>query len=64
MLLHRPEFNNPDDKPGCAEIIIAKNRNGMTGTVDVGYIKEQTRFVSYAQRQIDVSAYEGKDAPF
>lgn len=64
ILLHRPEFNNPDDRPGCAEIIIAKNRNGATGIVDVGYIKEQTRFVPYANRPIDVSAYDGKDAPF
>jgi len=64
MLLHRPEFNNPDDRPGIAEIIVAKNRNGMTGTVEVGYIKEKTRFVPYANRPIDVSAYDGKDAPF
>lgn len=64
MLLHRPEFYDPDDKPGCAEIIIAKNRNGMTGVVNVGYIKEQTRFVPYAQRPIDISGYDGKDAPF
>jgi replicative DNA helicase len=64
MLLHRPEFYNPDDLPGCAEIIIAKNRNGMTGTVQVGYVKEKTLFVPYANRPIDISGYDGKDAPF
>jgi len=64
LLLHRPEFYNPDDMPGCAEIIVAKNRNGMTGTVQVGYVKEKTLFVPYANRPIDVSGYDGKDAPF
>ena len=64
MLLHRPEFYDKDDQPGCAEIIIAKNRNGSTGTVCVGYVKEKTLFVPYADRPIDVSAYDGAGAPF
>jgi len=64
MLLHRPEFYDPADMPGCAEIIVAKNRNGMTGTVQVGYVKEKTMFVPYANRPIDVSGYDGEGAPF
>lgn len=64
MLLHRPEFYDPDDNPGVAEIIVAKNRNGPTGTVQVGYIKEKTLFVPYANRPIDVSAYSGEGSPF
>jgi len=64
MLLHRPEFYDPDDMPGVAQIIVAKNRNGPTGTVDVGYVKEKTMFVPFKNRPIDVSAYEGTGAPF
>ncbi len=58
MLIHRPEFYDPDESPGVAEIIFAKNRNGSTGTVKVGYIKEKTLFVPYANRPIDVSCYD------
>ncbi len=64
MLLHRPEFYDKEDMPGIAEIIIAKNRNGSTGTVNVGYVKERTLFVPYENRPIDVSAYDVAGAPF
>jgi replicative DNA helicase len=64
ILLHRPEFYNPNDSPGCADIIVAKNRNGSTGTVQVGYVKERTLFVPYANRPVDISAYDGAGAPF
>lgn len=58
ILLHRPEFYDPDDRPGVADLIVAKNRNGSTGTVSVGYVKEKTMFVPYANRPIDVSCYD------
>lgn len=58
ILLHRPEFYDPDDRPGVADLIVAKNRNGSTGTVSVGYIKEKTMFVPFAQRPIDVTCYD------
>jgi replicative DNA helicase len=64
MLLHRPEFYNPNDSPGCADIIVAKNRNGSTGTVQVGYVKERTLFVPYSNRPIDLSGYDSAGAPF
>jgi replicative DNA helicase len=44
LLLHRPEFYDPADQPGVAEMIVAKNRNGATGTVRLSYAKAQTRF--------------------
>lgn len=44
MLLHRPEFYDPDDRPGFAEVSIAKNRNGATATVNLRFIKECVRF--------------------
>lgn len=48
LLLHRPEYYDPKDKPGLAEIIVAKNRNGGTGRVEVTFIASQARFESMA----------------
>ncbi|RKO67153.1 replicative DNA helicase [Desulfofundulus salinus] len=44
LLLWRPEFYNPLDRPGMAEIIIAKQREGPTGSIWVAFVKEHTRF--------------------
>jgi replicative DNA helicase len=39
--------NNPD--AGTAELIVAKQRNGPTGTVRLAFLREQTRFANLAQ---------------
>lgn len=45
LLLHRPWVSFPADyPPELAHIIIAKQRNGPTGIVEVDFIAEQTRF--------------------
>jgi len=47
MFIHRPEVykKNPDpEEQGIAEIIVAKQRNGPTGTVSLAFIKEFARF--------------------
>jgi replicative DNA helicase len=45
--IYRDEYYNPDsEKKGIAEIIIAKHRNGPVGTVELGYLKEFTKFVN------------------
>lgn len=46
VFLHRPEVYEPhrDDLAGLAEAIIAKQRNGPTGTVKLQWVKETTRF--------------------
>ncbi|MDO5696087.1 MAG: replicative DNA helicase [Eubacteriales bacterium] len=56
MFLYRDEYYHEDstDK-GLAEVIIAKQRNGSTGTVKLTWIAEHTRFANY----IDAQAYEG-----
>jgi replicative DNA helicase len=44
LLLHRPDYYDPSDQPGVAELIVAKNRNGATGTVKLAFHKESMRF--------------------
>lgn len=44
LLLHRPEFYDPNDRPGIAEVVVAKNRNGATGAANVRFLKHCTRF--------------------
>ena len=45
MFIYRDEYYNEDsDKKGQAEIIIAKHRNGATGSVDLSFRKEYTKF--------------------
>lgn len=48
LLLHRPEYYDPNDSPGIAELIVAKNRNGATGTVKLTFLKQLTRFENLA----------------
>jgi replicative DNA helicase len=54
LFLYRHEVYFPDDKKGLAEVIIAKQRNGPTCSVEVGYKSEQTRFVSRSEIPVDV----------
>jgi replicative DNA helicase len=46
LMLFRPEFYEGEDSEnaGIAEVIIAKQRNGPTGTVKLAFMKEYTRF--------------------
>ena len=47
MFLYRDEYYNPDtEKPGEAEVIIAKQRNGPIGTVSLYWQSATTRFVN------------------
>lgn len=48
MFLLRREYYDPYDKPGHAEIIIAKNRHGQVGSVELTYRKEFTQFANYS----------------
>lgn len=45
LFVHREEFYKEDtDRAGIADIIIGKQRNGPTGTVELAFNKEITRF--------------------
>ena len=49
IFLYRDEVYNKDaDNEGQAEIIVAKQRNGPTGTVEAAYISRYTRFENLA----------------
>ncbi|MCG8402021.1 MAG: replicative DNA helicase [Firmicutes bacterium] len=58
MFIYRDEYYNPDtEKTGIAEIIVAKQRSGPTGTVELAFLKEFTRFMNLARRN------EGETVP-
>lgn len=45
MFIYRDDYYNPDtDKKGIAEIIIAKQRNGPVGTVELSWQGQYTKF--------------------
>jgi replicative DNA helicase len=51
FLLHRPSEYNDQADPTEAELIIAKSRNGPTGSVRLRWSPEQTRFDNFAPEQ-------------
>jgi len=52
VLLLREEYYNPnmEDKKGLADVIVAKQRNGPVGTINLTFISEYTRFENLSRR--------------
>jgi replicative DNA helicase len=47
MFLYRDDYYNPDtDKKNIAEVILAKNRAGSTGTTELLWLNQYTKFVN------------------
>lgn len=47
MFIYRDDYYNPDtDKKGIAEILIAKQRKGATGSVDLVWMQNYTKFAN------------------
>ncbi|MDO5477109.1 MAG: replicative DNA helicase [Eubacteriales bacterium] len=52
MFIYRDDYYNEDsDKKGIAEIIIAKQRNGPIGTVELSWQPQLTKFASLARER-------------
>jgi replicative DNA helicase len=50
MFIYRDDYYNQNsEEPGVAEIIVAKQRNGPTGTIKTRFTKEFTRFDNLEQ---------------
>lgn len=58
MFLYRDDYYNREksEKPGIAEVIVAKHRNGPTGTVELVFRRELTRFENLERRRPDPTA--------
>lgn len=53
--LYREEYYNPEtDKRGQAEVIIAKQRNGSVGTVNLSWLGQYTKFASLERTYNDL----------
>lgn len=52
MFIYRDDYYNPEsEKRGISEIIISKQRNGPVGTVELGFVKEYTKFLNLTKRE-------------
>lgn len=52
LLLLREEYYNPTpENKGLAELIVAKQRNGPVGSINLAFIKEYTRFENISKRR-------------
>ncbi len=55
--LYREDYYDKDSENQNIEIIISKQRNGPTGTVELAFVKEFNKFVDLEFR------YDEEDAP-
>lgn len=66
--IYRPEyykFDDPDVPQGAAEVIIAKHRNGSTGSVFLKFIGEFVKFTNYEEQNFgDVILKRNDENPF
>ncbi|MEW6623468.1 MAG: replicative DNA helicase [Bacillota bacterium] len=50
MFIHRPDYYDEEtEKKGIAEIILAKHRHGPTGTVELVFLPDYTKFVDFSR---------------
>ena len=53
MFVYRDEYYNPEttEKPGVAEIIIGKHRNGPVGSIELTFLNRYPKFASIASEE-------------
>ncbi len=61
MFIYRPEVYGPTEHPGVAEIIVAKQRNGPIGSVELHFHKNYVLFVELDKTS---EAYSHEEQPF
>ncbi|MFM9123927.1 MAG: DnaB-like helicase C-terminal domain-containing protein [Actinomycetota bacterium] len=51
MFIYRDDYYNKEtsEKPGTAELIVAKHRNGAVGSVDLAFMPHFTTFADLAR---------------
>lgn len=49
FLIHRPDFYDKDDRPGEADIILGKHRNGPTGKYPLAFLGSTSQFKDMPQ---------------
>ena len=55
MFIYRDDYYNPEtsNKPGIADIIVAKQRNGSTGPVELVWMGKYTKFANKEKKGRD-----------
>ena len=52
MFIYRDDYYHPDtEKKGISEIIVAKQRNGPIGTVELAWLPEYTKFANLDRKK-------------
>ena len=51
IFLYREEQYHPGARPGEADLIISKQRNGPTGRITTTFLRQYLRFEDYAPEQ-------------
>ncbi len=55
MFIYRDEYYNPEtERPGIADIIVAKQRNGPVGSVELLFRNNITRFLNPAKKKVEI----------
>ncbi len=64
MFLLRREYYDPYDKPGLAEVIVAKNRHGAVGSVHLAFRKEIAQFANYTAKSVPAEGLKNNKEAF
>ncbi len=57
--LYRDEYYNPDtEKKNQAELLVSKHRNGSTGTVDLAWLGQYTKFANLEKQEFEAPPFD------